>query len=492
MATEIYNKNDSKGYSVGGFARLNRKFMKKKRELELRYDLDLEDNETDGSLYSRSRIVSSALVIDSADQSKINDNSAINHYGTLTYIEPIAKQMKLEFEYLYQYGYSIQDKQTFDSDGTNYSLLRTDLSNIFDNTRQQHRVGLKYMFEPKKHYFALGLKVRNIDINNVNKISDTVVHQNITNLLPSVEYRFKPSMSKRFTLNYTTSSSQPSINDLQPVPDNTNPNRLQEGNPDLRPNYTHRVNMMFNTWSAMSGRYVWAGSFLNLTDDAFATSTDYDQYGRTVSKTINVDGNITSAVYAGAGLPFFGRKMEINPRFDASFNRYTGYIAGLKNVTDNWSVKPALNVKFTWDSLEVGLKSSYSYNNPISSLSKSSSTPFTIEEYGADFVWRLPLGFTIGADGTYTKNSQDGEGFYDTEFFVLNAEVSKKFLKTQNLTVALIGNDILNQNINARRVVNGNIVTDNRTTIISRYFLMKVTLRFNNRKTKEEDHNGWH
>jgi hypothetical protein len=72
----------------------------------------------------------------------------------------------------------------------------------------------------------------------------------------------------------------------------------------------------------------------------------------------------------------------------------------------------------------------------------------------------------------------------------LNAEISKKFLKTQNLELALKGNDILNQNINARRVINGNIVTDYRTTIISRYFLLKMTLRFNNRKTKEEDFNG--
>jgi hypothetical protein len=55
-----------------------------------------------------------------------------------------------------------------------------------------------------------------------------------------------------------------------------------------------------------------------------------------------------------------------------------------------------------------------------------------------------------------------------------------------------VGNDILNQNINARRDVTNNLVTDYRTTIISRYFLLKATFRFNNRKTKEEESNGWH
>ena len=58
------------------------------------------------------------------------------------------------------------------------------------------------------------------------------------------------------------------------------------------------------------------------------------------------------------------------------------------------------------------------------------------------------------------------------------------------MVIALVGKDLLNQNINATRQVNGNIVTDYRTTIISRYFLLKATLRFNNRKAKEEDYNG--
>ena len=104
----------------------------------------------------------------------------------------------------------------------------------------------------------------------------------------------------------------------------------------------------------------------------------------------------------------------------------------------------------------------------------------------------MPKGFVIASEGTYTKNTQEGEGFYNLEYFVWNAEVSKSFLKTNNLVVALVGKDLLNQNINASRQVNGNIITDYRTTIISRYFLLKVTLRFNNRKAEENDFNGMH
>lgn len=493
LGTDVNNINDSKGYSASGFARLTRKFMKKRRELEVRYDLSLDDNETDGLLNSQTKYYSVFLLDDTTRQSNINDNSNVNHFGTFTYIEPLGKKTKLEFEYLYQYGVSIQDKRTFDFNSLtqDYSDQNIGLSNEFENIRQQNRAGLRYIYESSKHRFKIGLRARNININNFNRITDSTINQNINNILPRFEYSFKPSMSKRVNINYQTSSQQPSVNDLAPVQNNSNPNRIQEGNPDLKPNYQHSVNIGFNNWSALTGRYIYAGSFASITNNAFSSETNYDQFGRTVSKTVNVDGNASAILYSGAGLPFFGRKMTIRPEFNANYFRNTNFIDGEENLTNNFGLTPAIDLDFSFlgDSLELGIETQYSFNNAISTLNPD-GTPYSIENYGAWGEWRLPKGFTVGFDGTYTKNSQPGDGFYDTEYFVLNAEISKKFLKTQNLEISLIGNDIFNQNVNARREVNGNIITDYRTQIISRYFLLKATLRFNNRKTTEEDFNG--
>lgn len=374
-----------------------------------------------------------------------------------------------------------------------YDLFNSTYSNIFDNTRQQHRGGVILHFETSKHDFQIGTRVRNIDIQNVNKITDTTIAQNISNILPTLRYRYRPSMSKRIDINYRTSSQQPSIDDLQPVADNSNPNRIQAGNPNLRPNYVHNLNINFNNWNALSGRFIYAGTSLGITQDAFSTETNYDEYGRTVSKTINVNGNAYAFIWGGAGFPILGRKIEFRPNVDGSYYRNVSYILSQENVTNNYSINPGLDINFRFfdDSLEISTETRVGFNNAVSSLNNT-STPYTTEKYGLRFNWRLPKGFGIESQGTYTKNSQPGEGFYDTEYFVLNVGFSKKFLKTQNLEIALMGNDILNQNVNARREVNGNIITDYRTTIISRYFLLKATLRFNNRKTKEEDPHGWH
>jgi hypothetical protein len=490
LGTFVESTNDSKGVSVNGYARLNRKFMKRRRELEVRYDLGYDNNETDGTLDSRTNFFFPLVASDTLLQTRVNDNSNTNHYGTVTYIEPIAKKLKLEMEYLYQYGYSDQNRVTFDENVLTglFTDTNSTFSNIFDNTRQQHRIGLGLNYEGSKHSAKAWVKVRNIAIDNVNRITNSTINQNINNILPQFRYQYKPTMGKRLDINYRTSSQQPSINDLQPVPDNSNPNRIQEGNPDLRPNYMHSVNVNFNSWSALSGRYIYAGAYGSLTYDAFSTETDYDVFGRTISRTVNVDGNANVFFYSGAGFNFLKRKIEIRPELNGSYNRFTNFILGEQNVTNNYAITPGFNVDFNLlgDSLELGLNARYSYNNAVSSLN-GTTTPFTIENYGGYAEWRLPNGWGIGTDMTYTRNTQPGDGFFDTDFFVLNAEISKKFLKTQNLMISIVGNDILNQNINARREINGNIVTDYRTTIISRYFLLKATLRFNNRRTTEDD-----
>ncbi|MDG1147671.1 MAG: outer membrane beta-barrel protein [Crocinitomicaceae bacterium] len=493
LRTSIENTTESKGYRVDAMASINRKFKKKKRELELRYDLDMVNNQTDGALISDSRqynVITDSLGV---NQSKINGNATTSHYTTLTYVEPIAKRWKTEFEYLFEYGLGAQNKEAYDFENGVYSTkLNEDFSNDFETTRQQHRGSVKLIYENRKHTISAGVRLRNIDIQNENLVTEKTIGQNITNFLPNFRYQFKPSVSKRFSINYNARSAQPSITDLQPVPDNSNPNQVRLGNPDLKPTYNHYVKVNFNTWQAMSGRYLWSYAYLNVTDNAFASSTMYDNLGRAETQTVNVDGNISAGVYGGGGIPMFNRVFTIDPNVSASYNKYSNLIQGEKNITQNYELSGGLDFEFEWDSLEIFLTSDLAYNNPVSSLSTVSSTPFTTEEYGLGFEWVLPLGFTVGSEGTYTKNTQPGGGFYNTEFFVWNAEVSKEFLKTGNLKIAIIGNDILNQNVNARRQVNGNIVTDYRTTIISRYFLLKATIRFNNRKTKEKDLNGWH
>ena len=114
-----------------------------------------------------------------------------------------------------------------------------------------------------------------------------------------------------------------------------------------------------------------------------------------------------------------------------------------------------------------------------------------MQTYKLDVEWQLPYHFKFKADGKYIINSNRTAGF-NRNIFVVNSEVSKAFLPTENFIIALCANDILNQNLNLQRQINGNIVTDNYTQIITRYFLVRLTYKINNNKTKEDEFKGWH
>ncbi|MFM7466773.1 MAG: outer membrane beta-barrel protein, partial [Crocinitomicaceae bacterium] len=493
LLTNIQNINESSGITSNSEALVRRKFKKPKREVELKYLLSYSNNDTEGKLNNNTFFTDTNSTDIQFEQEKSNKNSSVNHYTTLTYTEPLTKKIKLQLEYLYEFGDVKQDKRAYNLDPSTqqFSIFDPNFSNNFDNIRQQHRGTILGIYEDRKHTLTGGIGFRNIDIKNTNLINNTVTPQNISNYLPQFSYQFKPSISKRFSLFYTTNSQQPSINDLQPVPDNSNPNRIQEGNPDLKPNYVHNVRMNFNTWSALTGRYIWSGFTGSLTNNAFANSTSFDSIGRTISKTENVDGNIFSNVFAGFGLPLFNRKFEINPNLNASYARYTNIINNQENITQNKSVSAGSEFELKLDSLQIAVGGDYSFTSPKSSLASASNTPFIMQTYTADIEWQLPGNFKIKADAKYVINSQRAAGF-NRNILVINAELSRSFLKTENLIVTLSGNDLLNQNLNLQRQINGNVVTDNYTKIISRYFLLRLTYKFNSNKTREDEWKGWH
>jgi hypothetical protein len=156
------------------------------------------------------------------------------------------------------------------------------------------------------------------------------------------------------------------------------------------------------------------------------------------------------------------------------------------NVTTNRSVGSGLDLTWETDSLQVVIGGNFNYNNPTSSINTSTNLPYYSQEYEARLKLKLPGRFVIETDATYTINSRLSDG-YNINFLLWNASIQRNFLKNENLILSAVIYDILNQNISAGRSVSANIITDNRTNIIARYFLVKATLKFNNNKTKEND-----
>jgi hypothetical protein len=488
--TDITNTNKANGYNVNGNVRLTRRFKNRDRLLRLNYTLNLNDDHSEGVLKSYNTFYNSTIPNDSIDQKKTNSSNSQGHNGSVIYTEPLSKKIKLEFEYNYNYNINVQNKKTQDYFNGEYSVYDSSLTNNFENTKVTNRFGAKFLYEIKKINFNVGAKVRNVAIVNTNLISGKEIKQSVNNVLPFLGFMYKFSDNSRFNFRYNTNSNQPSINQLQPVPDNSNPNRVILGNPDLLPTFGHNVNMSFNSYKPISGKYIWCNANFNLIDNAFANSTSYDSLGRTVSQTINVDGNYNGNAYIGGGLPFFDKMLQIGPSLEGNYNHYSSIINGQKNITESINFNAGLSLDIELDTLEFGIGYNYDYTIPSSTLSNASNKPYSEQQFSADLTLRLPFKIFLETEAEYNIRSQRAEG-YNVNYVLWNAELSKAFLKNENLILTISGNDILNQNISTKRTIQDNVITDNKTNIISRYFLLKLTYKFNSTKTKDNDDFGF-
>lgn len=473
--TLVRNTSESEGTSFKSRLALIRKFKKKDRKLNLSYRFTFDDDGSDGNLLN-----------DTINQQKLNNTHSLSHTLNAVYLEPISKKLKIEFDYELYANNNDQSKKTYNFLDGAYSVLDPNFSNEFENKKLQNRIGASFIFEHKKHRIVAGARYRLVDIENHNLMNGNIINQSVGSVLPRVKYTYKISQNNRFLFNYNTSSSLPSVNQLQPVPDNTNPNRVSLGNPDLLPTYAHKSSLRYNNYKPISGSYIWANINNTITQNAFTSSVNYDALGRTTTQTVNVNGNSYTNVYIGTGIPVYKKILELGPSVNAGYSRTNNFINSKRNLTVNKTLGLGLDLTLETDSLELSIGGQFSYTDPKSSISSASSTPYSTQRYTANLIWKLPLRFGIESDVNYTINSQRSEG-YDLNYLIWNASVTRTFGKLENLIAAVTVYDILNQNISAGRDVNSNVITDSKTNIIARYLLVKITYKFNSSKIKESE-----
>ncbi len=486
--TRNFNLNSGESQTISNELLLIRKFKKEKRELSVTIKNSYSESQDTTDLYFLDNYEISTALNDTLDQKQFGNQITQNHSGLISFKEPLSKRWTAIIDYYSRYNSNQQKKETndFDASTNEYSLLNSNLTNDFTTNRFTNRLGLFFNLKFFKHKLKIGAYQRNVSIDNID-INDSTIKQNIFNFLPQFNYNYKFSNSQRLRLSYKTNSAQPSINQLQPVQDNTNPNRITIGNSELIPTYSHNFSLRYNKWKALTGSYVYTGANYNITQNAFSSSVEYDNFGKTISQTVNIDQNSSANLYFGAGIPILGSVLSINPNLNTSYTNTTNFVNTNENTTNTLNLSGELEFEIETDSFELYLGGSYSYYSPSSTLAISSNQPYYAQEYFVEFGIDLPFKLRIETEATYEIQSYPQSLDRNINLLIWDFEVSKRFLKTENLILSVSGNDILNQNIIAQRIINDNVITDNRTTIISRYFLARLTYKFNNTKTKEKD-----
>ncbi|MEM6378977.1 MAG: outer membrane beta-barrel protein, partial [Bacteroidota bacterium] len=245
------------------------------------------------------------------------DRTQPNYKAEINYSEPLGKANYLQFRSKFQNDDAQKEKLFFDaSNSSNNFLLNEELSNTFNRSLQKAGTGLVFKTVKQKYNWTAGLDYERAWLSGGN-LQNADFERGFNFILPSSFFTYKFTGSKQFRAQYRTRTSIPRIEQLQPVIDNSDPLRTTIGNPDLRPEYVHQLNLNFNSFNQFYLRSIFVGGNLEWTQHKIINFLQFDEDLKASLLPINSQPAFTANVYTNYDTPIktWNLKIGVDSRF---------------------------------------------------------------------------------------------------------------------------------------------------------------------------------
>src|SRR5690606_32608436 len=184
---------------------------------------------------------------------------------------------------------------TEDQDSEGSDLTRNDLlSRFYQNRILNQRAGSSITFSHKNNNFTLGGAWQNFDLNGSYRSPDPAIFSGIvdnrfTIWQPYIEYSGNLTRNTWLNIDYSLDAREPTIEQLLPVVDFSNPLFITEGNPGLVPGLNHNAGFWLNhSWPA-DGIRVHASSRYTWYENQIISDQEVDENLVTRSRPVNYD-----------------------------------------------------------------------------------------------------------------------------------------------------------------------------------------------------------
>jgi len=419
--------------------------------------------------------------------------------GNLTYTEPLGKNFFLQGSYQFSWSKNESEKYTYDRDT---HLMDTDYSNKYDNSFINQNMRLSFVKQEDKYNLQIGVSGQPAKTDskaylfNADGTRRTFRDTSYTvwNFSPTARLEFEFSDYEFLRLNYRGQTSQPSINQLSPVPDNSNPLYITLGNPSLNPSFNHRVGLDYRKTNMQTFGSIGFMTNFTYTKDAIVNASWYTPEGVQYTLPLNADGPSYNGMLMVMGnTPLGGRdsKFSMNSftRFSANSSlSYSGSgdaktleeILASKGLQEGRTTSLGINENLTFvyrnNWLETRLGGVIGYNRAWYTIQTNQNTETwnnqITAEINADFPWQME----VKTDGRYFIYHGYSDGYNENKF-VWNAEIAQPFFNSK-LTLRVKVYDILNKSQNINRTTTDNYVQDSWSNTLGRYVMVSLTFKF--------------
>ena len=477
--------------SVGDKQTLNsslifrKKFRKVGRTISLSADQTYADNETNGLLQSTTNFYDPSngalLRSEIIDQKKQNKTNSFSLNTRLSYTEPLSKTTFLEMNVGYRTTNSEALRNSFNKDASvepKYTQRDSLYSNDYDFNVNTQTAGLNLRVNKKKFQYSFGSNFAFADFKQTDLRKDSVYRYDYVNLFPRARFSYTLGPQSRISVNYNGNTKQPTLEQLQPIRENTDPLNVQIGNANLKQEFRHNFNFNYNNYKVLTSRSMWLSGSVGIVDNAISTSSIVEN-GKRTTQYVNVDGNKNANIWVGYWFQKKKWKTNFGVNGGVSLSQFNNFINGEQNRNDNKSMNMYFNINHDKEKkYSISLNPQISYNFSRSSLRPEAVTKYWTSESQVDVNVQLPWKMELNTNATFYIRQKTEVFPDDLNTTKWNAYLSKKFWKNNAGEIRLSVFDILDQNIGFQRNASSNFVSENRYNTIRRYWLMSFIWNF--------------
>ncbi|BAV05310.1 Carboxypeptidase regulatory-like domain-containing protein [Filimonas lacunae] len=468
------------GYSFNNISlQLRHKFKKKARTLSLDLNGSAAANNGYGNYYAINSKYRQGL-IDTLNQYYTDSFHSYSFSPTISYTEPIAKNMILELNYNFAYNYNKNINNTYEYDNTSKGFTRYDslFSNSYEFASHSNRFTLNYRIQNTKWNASFGSGLQFMSFDNTNTTKHIEVSQKFVNFTPQANFQYNFTRSNSLKIFYNGRTGNPSATQLQPLTTTSDSLNFQIGNPALKPQFTHNVRFMYNNFDPVTQRVIFATINASTTVNDIQNSVVVNNAtgGRT-STYVNLGGTYSISGYLNYG--FTLKKPKSNLNFVTNFNYSQSQ--SLLNNASRYTRTTSIGETPSWttnlkENLDINFNAPFTYY--ISSSAGNSVRYFT-QAFSTELTAYTKSGWLVAFNFDYTYYGGN-RGGYNTSVPIFSPSIAKQIFKKKDGEIRLSVFDLFDQNQTVQTNASITQITNSQTNLLTRYVMLTFTYNLNN------------
>ena len=502
------NKSLSKSKSASGNLQFVRRFGNRGRNVSVRGTYNLSHSESEqkqrnDQTYFNTNPMTGQTSSNTNLIRRFNDNPSDRNSLSVqaTYSEPIATGTYLQLSYQYSYSEQNSDRATYNvpdvnfglNDFWNYAVNAADRDSLqstnsyYYNYDQTIQLQFRKNATDQSYNFTVGLSVlpQHSKMNYTGMgLTDTLLERTVFNWTPTVQFRYRVTRQEQINIRYNGRSSQPSMQQLLPIRDDSNPLRVSSGNPGLKPTFNNQLSLGYQKYNPVTMGSFNINTSISNTLRQITNKSILLENGGSESLPVNMDGfwanwNANASVMYNYTFP--DDRYSITSNTSGNFQHQEGW-ASEKNLsmlrtTKTIGANENLTAEYRDDYLTVSLDGSLRYQHSTNDIDPSRNMDTYDYSYGTSLMAYIPWrNMRLGSD--LNMNSRRGyDGDMNRDELIWNASLSFSFLKGNKASLSLAAYDILHQRSTISRSMSATSRSDTESKNITSYFMATLTYR---------------